>query len=127
MRIPLLWLASLVSVSSFTAAATKTPLITEALTIDFSRSENLFDKKNLGMIEKLKKIAIAYAEEGTAYSRPLKYESLNYVLNPVLGSPKYQFYFRFNLKADDGKGFNCFGVSDSRFVSYSAGCYAAIP
>jgi hypothetical protein len=122
----LLFSLLLISVPSL-AGTGNTQLLNEKFTIDFSKSENLFDKKNSVLLEKVKKIARTFAKEGSVYEKPVEYESLNFVLNPVLDSQKYKYHFRFNLKATDGRVFNCVSVADQTLESYLAGCYAAIP
>ena len=114
-------LFGLLSVSTYAREA-KTPIFTGKVTLDNSKSENLAKDQNPGRVEKLKKFTRSFANEGTASTRPLEFDSLTNGLTPVLDSAKYNYYFKFNLKAEDGKLLNCEGMTDKKFEIYSAGC-----
>jgi|SRR5690554_3227554 len=102
----------------------KTPLISESITIDFSKSEAIFSNKVYQ--DNIKKFANNFAKEGSVSKKPLVLDSINMVINPVIQSEKYQLHFRFNLRADDGVYFNCVGVTNKKFEIFSAGCFEAI-
>jgi hypothetical protein len=104
-----------------------TSLPSTPVTIDFSKALKLSDPQNARLLERVRAIARSYANEGTVYEQALKFDSLNLVLNPVLGSDKFKHHFRFNLKARDGKIFNCIGLGSADLSNHEVGCYAAIP
>ena len=109
------------------AEKTKTMLPDQKTTIDFSRSAvNLYKKENAHWMTQLKQVATDFAKEGTVYSKPLEFDSLNLVMNPVLEPKEFKYFFKFNLKATDGRQFNCHGLIDEKLENKRLGCFLAV-
>lgn len=100
--------------------------LSQAYTIDYTVSESLTEKQGAHWVAKIKGVAREFARQG-AVAPSADLDSLNYVLNPVIGSKIYKWAFRFNLKTQDGKILNCIGVGDSNLIKTEIGCYPAIP
>lgn len=102
--------------------------IDEVISVDFANSLSLEKKDNKEALLEMRKIAKDFAKQKGFHSQPMIYDSVSFVMNPVVNNKNYKHLFRFNLKSksDSEMTSTCVAVTDKKLDNYRAGCYINI-
>ena len=95
--------------------------INNKLRIDFTVSEELFDKQNIlkkHPLEEMRKIS-----EDHALKIKGEVTGVTLALNPLIDNNSYSYFFTFNVKTKEEPNLNCISITDKEFSKYSAACY----